>query len=63
MKAIVNFNMIHQINPFPQKQQQQLNSLHKPMIMNTQVMNHQQHYLIATTTSIKHEFYHKSTTT
>jgi len=55
--------MIHQINPFPQNQQQQLNSLHKPMIMNTQVMNHQQHYLKATTTSIKHEFHHKSTTT
>jgi len=43
--------------------QQQLKRHHKSRIMNTQVMNHQQQYFITTTTSIKHEFLHKSTTT
>ena len=48
---------------FHKNHQQQLNSHHKLMIMNTQVMNHQKQYLMTTTTSIKHEFHHKSTTT
>jgi len=37
-----HFNTIHQFNPFLQNPQQQLNSYHKFVIMNTQGMNHQQ---------------------
>jgi len=51
-----HFNTIHQFNPFLQNPEQQLNSYHKSVIMNTQGMNHQQQHLIITTTWIKHEF-------
>ena len=57
------FNTIHQFNPFLQNPQQQLNSFHKSEIMNTQGMNHQQQYLITTTTSIKHDFINNPSTT
>jgi len=66
MKANVISTWFTKSIHFRKNHQQQLNSHHKPMIMNTQVMNHQQQYLITTTTtttSIKHESHHKSTTT
>ena len=54
------FNTIHQFNPFLQNPQQQLDSYHKSKIMKTQGINHQQQYLITTTTSIKHDFINNS---
>jgi len=48
---------------FYKNPQQQLNSLHKSEIMNTQGMNHQQQHLITTKTSIKHEFINNPSTT
>ena len=53
----------HNSTHFYKNPQQQLNSYHKSEIMNTQGMNHQQQYLITTTTSIKHDFINNLSTT
>jgi len=48
---------------FYKNPQQQLNSYYNSEIMNIQGVDHQQQHLITTTTSIKHIFNHKWTTT